>query len=307
MSPPEQKVYAKKYTAAGTVTKESPSGRGIPWIILATFLFVTMDAMIKVLLSDGYSLVQVVWARYFFHVLLLVIILLPRIQKISQSENFKLQLFRSILMLLTTSLFFAGLQYVPLAEASSMMLISPLIVTALAMPILKEPVGARRWVSIFIGFFGALIIIRPGSALMSIGILLPAAAAVSYAVYQISTRLLSQEDSTLTTLFYTALVGALFTSIATPFYWIQPSSFAWMLMFGAGFCGGFGHFALIKAFTLSPASVISPYGYLNMIWAILFGFVLFAELPDSWTIAGAAIITGSGLYVYHRERRLKLN
>ena len=294
-----------KYVTAETATKQFSSGRGIPWIVFATFLFVTMDAMVKGLLHEGYALVQVVWGRYFFHVLLLIIILLPQIQKISQSANFKLQFFRSILLLITTSLFFAGLQYVPLAEASSTMLISPLIVTALAMPVLKEPVGSRRWAGVIIGLIGAFIIIRPGSAIMSIGILLPAAAAISYSVYQISTRLLSQADPILTTLFYTALVGALFTSIAVPFYWVTPSPLAWILMISAGFCGGIGHFALIKAFTHSPASVISPYSYLNLVWAILLGFILFDEFPDFWTVVGAFVITGSGLYVYHRERKLK--
>ena len=278
---------------------------GIPWIILATFLFVTMDAMVKALLHDGYQLVQVVWGRYFFHFLLLLIIFLPKLRVVYSSKNLKLQILRSILLLMTTSLFFSGLQFVPLAEASAIMLISPLIVTALAMPILKEPVGSRRWIGVAIGFIGALIIIRPGSALMSVGILFPAAAAISFGIYQISTRLLSQADPITTTLFYTALVGTLFTSAAAPFYWTPPTSGAWALMITTGLCGGLGHFALIKAFTLSPASVISPYGYLNLIWALLFGFLLFSEIPNIWTIVGGVIITTSGLYVYHRERNQK--
>lgn len=292
-------------TAPPAAADPSSTGRGIPWIMLATFLFVTMDAMVKALLRDGYELPQVIWARYFFHVLFLVIVLAPRIRTVAQSGNLKLQLLRSVLMLMTTSLFFAGLMFVPLAEASAMMLISPLIVTAMAMPILKEPVGPRRWAGVVIGLIGAAIIIRPGSAMMSLGILLPAAAAASYAVYQVSTRLLSQADPILTTLFYTALVGAVMTSFAAPFYWTPPTPTAWMLMVAAGLCGGIGHFALIKALTLSPASVIAPYGYLNLIWATLYGFVLFAELPDAWTITGAGIITASGLYIYHREKKRK--
>ena len=276
--------------------------RGIHWVILATFLFVTMDATVKALLRDGYELPQVIWGRYFFHVLLLVIVLAPRIRIVAQSGNLKLQLTRSVLMLLTTSLFFAGLMFVPLAEASAMMLLSPLVVTALAMPILKEPVGPRRWAGVVLGMLGAMIIIRPGSEFISLGILLPAAAACSFAIYQVSTRYLSEADPILTTLFFTALVGAVITSMVAPFYWTPPSSKAWMLLICAGVCGGIGHFALIKALTMSPASIIAPYSYLNLIWATIYGFVLFAELPDMWTICGAAIISGSGLYVYHRER-----
>jgi len=290
------------HTIPGAVPEAASTGRGIPWVILATFLFVTMDATVKALLRDGYELPQVIWGRYFFHVLLLVIVLAPRIRIVAQSGNLKLQLTRSVLMLLTTSLFFAGLMFVPLAEASAMMLISPLVVTALAMPILKELVGPRRWAGVVLGMLGAMIIIRPGSEFISLGILLPAAAACSFAIYQVSTRYLSEADPILTTLFFTALVGAVITSMVAPFYWTPPSWEAWMLLITAGVCGGIGHFALIKALTLSPASVIAPYSYLNLIWATIYGFVLFAELPDTWTIGGAAIITGSGLYVYHRER-----
>ncbi len=290
------------HTIIGPIPDAASMGRGIPWIILATFLFVTMDASVKALLRDGYELPQVIWGRYFFHVSLLVIVLAPRIRIVVQSVNLKLQLTRSILMLLTTSLFFAGLMFVPLAEASAMMLISPLVVTALAMPILKEPVGPRRWAGVVLGMLGAVMIVRPGSEFISLGILLPAAAACSFAIYQVSTRYLSEADPILTTLFFTALVGAVITSMIAPFYWTPPSSEAWMLLITSGVCGGIGHFALIKALTLSPASFIAPYSYLNLIWATIYGFILFAELPDTWTIAGAAIITGSGLYVYHRER-----
>ena len=290
------------YTIPGAVPEAASMRRGIHWVILATFLFVTMDATVKALLRDGYELPQVIWGRYFFHVLLLVIVLAPRIRIVAQSGNLKLQLTRSVLMLLTTSLFFAGLMFVPLAEASAMMLLSPLVVTALAMPILKEPVGPRRWAGVVLGMLGAMIIIRPGSEFISLGILLPAAAACSFAIYQVSTRYLSEADPILTTLFFTALVGAVITSMVAPFYWTPPSSKAWMLLITAGVCGGIGHFALIKALTLSPASIIAPYSYLNLIWATIYGFVLFAELPDMWTICGAAIISGSGLYVYHRER-----
>ena len=290
------------HTIPGAVPEAASTGRGIPWIILATLLFVTMDATVKALLRDGYELPQVIWGRYFFHVLLLVIVLAPRIRIVAQSGNLKLQLTRSVLMLLTTSLFFAGLMFVPLAEASAMMLISPLVVTALAMPILKELVGPRRWAGVALGMLGAMIIIRPGSEFISLGILLPAAAACSFAFYQVSTRYLSEADPILTTLFFTALVGAVITSIVAPFYWTPPSSEACVFLITAGVCGGIGHFALIKALTLSPASIIAPYSYLNLIWATIYGFVLFAELPDTWTIGGAAIITGSGLYVYHRER-----
>ena len=281
------------------------AGSGIPLAILAVALFTTMDTIVKELLRDGYQLPQIVWGRYFFHVLLLMIVLAPRLRMVARSQNIGLQMLRSILMLATTSLFFAGLQFVPLAEASAMMLISPLVVTALAVPLLAEQVGLRRWVGIIIGITGALIIIRPGSDMINFGIFFPATAAFCFAFYQISTRLLSQADPILTTLFFTAFVGAVLTSFAAPFYWTEPTPITWVLLVGAGLCGGIGHFALIKALTLSPASVIAPFNYTHLIWAIGFGYLFFAELPDAWTVTGGLIITASGLYVYHREHQHK--
>jgi len=281
----------------------SPRG-GILWMLLAMFLFVSMDAAVKTLVQT-HSTVQIVWARYFFHVVLLAIFLAPRLGRVVRTANLGLQLTRSLLLLATTGLFFTGLRHVPLVESSAMMLISPLLVTALAVPVLKERVGARRWMSVAIGFGGALLIIRPGAEAMQLAILFPTAAAATYAVYQISTRLLSKADPVLTTLFYTAVIGALLASAAAPFFWVDPTPMGWLLMIAVGLAGGFGHFALIKAFTASEASVVVPFTYTNMIWATAYGFFIYAELPDLWTVIGALIIAASGLYVYHRESRLK--
>ncbi len=126
------------------VTPDNKYSHRIRWIILATFLFIAMESIVKMLLHDGYHLVHVVWGRYFAHFLLLLTVFLRKLRIVRSSKTFTLQLFRSILLLMTASLFFSGLQFVPLAEASAIMLISPLIVTALAMPILKEPIGFRR-------------------------------------------------------------------------------------------------------------------------------------------------------------------
>ncbi|MDD9878992.1 MAG: DMT family transporter [Magnetovibrio sp.] len=277
---------------------------GILWMLLAMFLFVSMDACVKTLVRD-HPTVQIVWARYFFHVVLLVVLLAPRMRQIVKTDRLGLQLVRSLLLLATTALFFTGLRYVPLVESSAMMLISPLLVTALAAVVLKENVGPRRWISVAVGLAGAMIIIRPGSELMQWAILFPTAAACSYAVYQISTRFLSSADPVLTTLFYTAVTGALVSSLAVPFYWVEPTPLAWLLMIGAGLGGGLGHFALIKALTVAPASVVTPFTYSNMIWAAGYGYFLYAELPDLWTVVGAVIIAGSGLYVFYRESQLR--
>ena len=274
----------------------SSTAHGVLWILLAMFLFATMDATVKHLVKT-YSIVQIIWARFFFHLIILLIIFPQRIPEFVRTENPILQLSRSFLMITTTSLFFTGLIFVPLADAASMMLVSPLIVTALSMPVLKEPVGMRRWVGVLLGLSGALIIIKPtGNPQWET--LLPLAAAFSYAIYQISTRFLSQKDPTITTLFYTAAIGALLASFAVPFVWLQPTTIDWLLMVFAGLCGGMGHFALIRSLVLAEAATLVPFSFTTVLWATGYGFILFGNFPDQWTIFGSMIIVTSGLYVF---------
>jgi len=270
-------------------------------MLAAMFCFASMDAAVKHLVQI-YPTVQVIWARFFFHLLLLVVIFARRIPTIVRTVNPRLQILRSVLMIVTTGLFFSGLIFVPLADAASMMLVSPLIVTALSMPILKEPVGPRRWAGVVVGFCGALIIVRPTGDLQ-LATLLPLCAAGTYAVYQISTRFLSQSDPVLTTLFYTAALGAILPAFAMPFVWQAPTPEHWAMMAFSGLCGGVGHFAVIRALTAAPAATVAPFSYTSILWATLYGFVLFGNFPDHWTITGAAIIVASGLYVFFREQK----
>ncbi len=151
------------------------------------------------------------------------------------------------------------------------------------------------------GFSGALIIIRPGMGVMQTAILLPLGAAMLHAVYQIATRALGRTDSALTIIAYTPLVGALVASAIVPFFWTAPDAKGWALMVQLGVLGGVGHFALIKAFQAAPASVVAPFGYTNLIWATVFGFIIWGHLPDLATVAGAAVIVASGIYIFHRE------
>lgn len=277
------------------------SNSGIFWMLLTMFLFVSMDTIAKHLIQDRHVF-QVVWGRYFFHFIILLIVLAPRLRALLVTQNLKLQLARSLLLLTTTCCFFMGLNYVHLADASAIMLTAPIFVTALSMPILKEHVGPRRWASVFIGCIGAIIIIRPGGGTLQAAALFPLAAAILYAIYQVSTRFLSQSDSVLTTLIYSASIGAIITSATVPFYWTPLSPSEWGLMILLGVIGGTGHFTLIKAYRVSPVATVAPFTYSNMLWAIGYGYLVFGNLPDQWTIVGALIIMGSGLYIFHREQ-----
>jgi len=271
-------------------------------MLVTMFLFVTMDSFVKIMIQS-YPVPQVVWGRFTFHLILLMAFLNVRLPGVVRTQKLKMQMLRSALLLVTTLLFFTGLLYNELATASAIMFVGPLVVTALSMPLLGERVGPRRWAGVVIGFSGALIIIRPGTDVVQLAALLPLAAAFTYAIYQIATRHLSHTEPGMTTLFYSALLGAIGMSFIVPFYWVWPDLQGWIMLGLIGFFGGLGHFAMIRSLSYAPAATVVPFTYSNLIWATLFGFVLFAELPDFWTVIGALIIAGSGLYIFHRENR----
>jgi drug/metabolite transporter (DMT)-like permease len=274
--------------------------RGILWMLATMCLFTAMDALAKYLVQD-YALVQVVWARFFFHMLWLLVILRAAILPLIRSANLKLQLLRSACLLLTTVLFFSGLETTPLATASTIMFLSPILVTVLAIPLLGEQVGLRRWLGVCTGFIGALIIVRPDASGVAIGHLFLIAAAFSNSLYQIVTRQVRAHDQAMTSLFYSGVVGAVLTSTAVPGYWTMPDWSGWLLFAAVGLLGALSHFCLIRAFRIAPASSVVPFSYSSLLWATLFGYLLFDALPDRWTLAGAALIVASGLYIYHRE------
>lgn len=288
-------------TAASiAVAASADARRGVALMLLTMLLFSAMDLMVKHLVTL-YPVPQVAWGRFFFHAVLWAAVLAPRLPVIVRTSRPGLQLARSGLLMVTTLLFFATVIYLPLADATAIMQCAPLIVTALSMPLLGERVGVRRWLGVAIGFTGALTIIRPGSGAMHLAAILPLIGAVTFANYQIVTRILSRTDATLTTLFYTPLVGAIAMTALLPFVWVPPDAEGWALMALVGLTGGAGHFTLIRALTLAPAATVSPFGYSGLIWATLFGFLFFGDFPDGWTILGALVVAGSGLYILHRE------
>lgn len=276
------------------------SRRGILWMVLATLVFGCVDATAKYL-SQSYPVPEVLWARHVFHALIVAAWLRGRLPGLMATERLGLHLARSLLLLAASIFYFFGLSLVSLAEASAVFYMAPILVTALSMPLLRERVGPRRWAGVAAGFLGALIIIRPGTEMMQAAIFLPLAAAAVDSFYQIITRLLSRTDRVLTMMVYTPMVGALATSLAVPFFWTTPDLAGWVLMASLGLLGAAGHFALIKAFQAAPAATVAPFNYTSLIWATVLGFVLFGNLPDGFTVLGAAVIAASGLYILRRE------
>lgn len=276
----------------------------IAWMLLTMGLFVSMDAIAKILtqtLPPG----EIVWGRFMFHAIFVVLFLNRRLPATLRAGRPGLQLLRSAFLMITTGFFFFGLKHLGLATMSAIMFVTPLLVTLLSMPILGEKVGWRRITSVAVGFAGALIIIRPGSDSIGLAALLPLTAALFNAAYHLSTRVLSRTDAALTTVGYTAIVGAVMSHFALLGGWVTPDATGWTLLVSLGLLGCLGHFTLVKAYSLANAAVAAPFGYTSLVWATLFGLVLFGELPDLWTVAGASVIVGSGLYILYRERAKK--
>lgn len=282
-------------------TQDDNVKAGIAWMLLTTLFFLSLDAVAKHLVSS-YPVIQVVWGRFLFHLILAAMILGPRFGFFVRSANLPLQIVRSILLLATTVLFFFGVRLLPLAEASAIMFTSPILLSILAIPFLGEKVGPYRWAAIFVAFLGALVVVRPGTGVMGVGALFLLGCSFCNAFYQLITRKLRGTDEARTTLLYTALAGTVGASLAVPLVWTPIAAGDWPLFAALGVFGCLGHFTLIKAFQSAPATVVAPFSYASIIWAILYGFLFFGDLPDLWTLVGASIIAAGGLYILHREK-----
>lgn len=276
--------------------------RGIFLMLTTTLFFILIDTCAKHL-SQSLPVMEVVWARFIFHLAVVLILLRGRALGFARTNRPGLQLFRSAMLMTTTYLFFTGVQKIDLAMASSIMFLSPILITVLSVPVLGERIGLRRVLGVLAGLTGALIIVRPGLGEVPVAAFYFIAAACTNALYQLTTRMLRQWDDAYTTLFYTGLVGTVVSSIAAPVVWVAPSLTEWGLMAAMGTFGALGHFTLIRAFQSAPPSALMPFAYSGLVWATLFGYFVFSNLPDGYTVIGAAIITASGVYIFHREQR----
>ncbi len=278
--------------------------RGIAWLILATLVFTVINTLAK-LLGDRVGLLQIVWGRYFFHFLILALLLNIRLPAVLRTRHLKLQIARSFLLLAGSALYFAAFIAMPLADAAALINLAPVIVTVLAIPFLGERVGIRRLTGALLGCAGALIIIRPGGATFDAVALLPVGAAVVYALYQLATRHVSHADSPTTSITYTAVAGAVIGSCIVPFYWQAMDGTTWLMLAMLGGVGAFGHYAMIRAYAISEASAVAPFAYAILIWMAISGYLIFGDVPDIWTVAGASVIAVSGIYIARREASLK--
>ena len=270
-------------------------------MIGAIFCFASMDATAKYLMKE-IGPAQTIWARYTVQAILVTVLILPKINIYGKTKYPKLQFLRSVALMMATTLFFFAFSRLGLAEASAIFNISPVLITLGAFLFLREQIGLRRVIGIFVSLLGALIIIRPGSGVFTIYALLPLGAAIFYSTYSLVTRFVGADESPWTSLFYSAIFGAICYSIYIVFHWNPMSSNALLLTIIIGLFGTAGHICLIRALTLGEASLVAPFIYTNLLFTTIWGLVLFGNFPDFWTICGALIIVAAGVYVWARDR-----
>jgi len=276
--------------------------RGVGLYCLALVLFVCMGTLAKTLAAI-YPIEQVIWARYFFHVLLIVLMFPRRIGSLFKTRRLGLQITRSVVVFAATAFGFTSLSIMPMAEVSAIGYVAPLMVTIMSFLILKEKVGPRRLLAVGIGFVGVIAILRPDQANFSLWSLLPLAMATCYATFMVMTRLIRGAAPPINSLFYTAIVGAVVATIPLPFIWQNPEPLHWLMFAGMGVIGGTGHFLMIKAFEQTEASMIAPFVYTELLWSIAAGAIFFSEVPGIGMLVGAAVIMASGLFILYREQR----
>lgn len=278
----------------------SQKSRAIALFILAMLLFSALDATAKAA-APVIGTVQAIWARYAGQALLVLILVAPHLGTVARTRFPGLQLARSVFLMFGTTFFFFGVANIGLAEATAIMNINPVFITLGAALFLGESIGLRRAMAIAVAVCGALIIIRPGSDLFSPWSVLPLLAALSYSAYNITTRFVGRSESPWTSLLYTALFGAVVFSCVVPFFWVQPGWTGWAMMAMLAVFGTGSQLCLIRALSLGEAAMLAPFAYTGLLFALIWGIVFFDEFPDLWTLGGALVIVGSGLYVWQRE------
>ena len=287
--------------------RSSPShalARAVPLYILAGLFLSSLDATAKVLVRE-YPLWWVVWARYAGHLLVVVPLALHKVGPgFWRTRHPLLQVTRSALLLVATIAFFSALRYLPLAEASAISFLAPMIVVLLAGPLLGEQVTKVRWIAAGCGFFGVLLITRPGSIAFHPAAILMFGMAGCNALYQLLTRKLTG-DSAYTTLFHSATVGAVAFTLLLPM--LDPHPLPGirdaLLFLACGVLAGLGHWCMITAFLQAQASQLTPFAYLQMAWPLAFGWMLFGQFPDAISMTGMAVILASGTWLAWQERR----
>ena len=275
---------------------------GIAVMVAGMIILASTDAVSKHL-TLSYAVIQILWVRFaVFGAVGTFLALRKNGFAGLRTKRPVAQVARAVILNLANFIFVYSLSQMPMADAHSIMAIAPLLITAASVPLLGEVVGIRRWLAIAVAFGGMLIILRPGTGVFDPVSLVPLAGAGCFACYTILTKVISRDDGHETTLFYTGVIGFFLMSVLAPFDWVEPVGIDWFWLIVAGVGGTLAHVCIIVALHMAPASTLQPFNYTMLVWATVLGFLVFGDLPDSWTVTGALVIVASGLYSWHRER-----
>ena len=283
-------------------TQAPSTARGILLMIAAILLFTTMDATAKGLIQR-YPAPQVIWGRFAGQLLIGLVLLRHHIGPVLRTRFPVLHFWRSASQFGATTFFFLSLPHIGLAEATAIADLNPVLITLGAALFLGEKLGPRRVAGVAVALVGALIVIRPGAGVFTWWALLPLLCAVSYATSALLTRKIGAQESVWASMVYAALFGTLVAGAALPFVW-QPVAPADLWRFGlVALLGTGAQLCIIRSFSSPEAAGVAPFAYLGIVFATIWGVVLFDHWPDRWTLLGALVIVGAGLYVWHRETR----
>ncbi len=279
--------------------------RGFLLLIAGVLCFALLDTTAKVLVVD-YAVGQLVWIRNIGGLIFALAFSLPgHGLALFRSARPFLQIARGLLLVGSTAANFTALSFLPLATNAAILYTAPLLICALSVPLLGEKVGWRRWTAISVGFLGAMIVVRPGFAGFHWAAIFSVTATFCIAFYSIATRQVAARDNSHISLIYVSIVG---TAAATPFAfvaWRTPEGWDILLFCLLGVFGSVGHFFLIVAHSLAPASALAPFTYVQIVAVALLGYFVFDHIPNTWVWLGAVVISASGLYLGYRERKVK--
>ncbi|MGE0699190.1 MAG: DMT family transporter [Hyphomicrobiaceae bacterium] len=278
-------------------------GLAVALMLTAMLAFAAMDGVSKIL-AQHLSIPQILWFRYIFYTAFVAVMLhrAGLVATLRATRQPRLQLARALLIIVENGVFVLAFTLMPLADMHAIAAASPLMVVALSVPMLGEKVGMRRWLAVLAGFVGVLIIVRPGFQALDWRFAVAVTGAALWAVYQVMVRMCARTDSSDTTWAWTAVVGLIATTTIGPFVWVWPDARGWGLLVTIAVLGTLSHLALIKALGYAEAGALQPYSYTLLVWAAVVGYLVFGDVPDRWTIAGALVVIASGLYAWHRER-----
>ncbi|MGB3866017.1 MAG: DMT family transporter [Xanthobacteraceae bacterium] len=275
-------------------------------VIASTVFLACSDALAKYL-TRSLPPVEIAFIRFFvFALIMLPAIAMRSGGNVLATRRPVIQVLRGIALVSSSLFFIWGLGYLPIAEASATAFVAPVFVTCLSIVMLSERVGLRRWLATIVGLIGVLIVMRPGTSAFNVAAFFPIASALGWAFALVLTRQIAGTDRPVTTMAWSAIVGLAVLAVLAPFFWVTPTWQQVGIAVLIGISSTLGHWIVVLAYRHGDASVLAPFTYSQLVWVSLLGFIMFAEIPDRWTVLGACVIICSGLYIAHRERIRKV-